>query len=154
MGPSPPVPSWGRSSAHRICRKRKDFVHRTNVARHQGDQIGRIFAQWTIVYYEQSLENYRSIPHIWATFIRWLSLVINLDKKSVWLHFRGLLHKLIWSHSSKRALNWNCCRPSIEFPRSRVTRLGEIYYFWAIVCFGEISPFGRLFALGNFLKIA
>jgi hypothetical protein len=31
----------------------------------QGDQIGRIFAHW--VYFGQFLENYRPIPHYWAT---------------------------------------------------------------------------------------
>jgi hypothetical protein len=32
------------------------------------DQIGRIFAQWVIVYFAQLLENYRSIQHFWAPF--------------------------------------------------------------------------------------
>jgi hypothetical protein len=34
----------------------------------QGDQIGRIFAQWAIVYYGQFFENYRSSRHFCATF--------------------------------------------------------------------------------------
>jgi hypothetical protein len=34
----------------------------------QGDQIGRIFAQWAIIYYGQFLENYRCSPHFWVTF--------------------------------------------------------------------------------------
>jgi hypothetical protein len=34
----------------------------------QCDQIGRIFAQWGIVYFEQCFENYKSIKNIWATF--------------------------------------------------------------------------------------
>jgi hypothetical protein len=29
----------------------------------QGDQIGRIFAQWEIIFFEQVHENYRSSPH-------------------------------------------------------------------------------------------
>jgi hypothetical protein len=34
----------------------------------QGDKIGRIFAfaQWVIAYFEQLIEDYRSIPHTWA----------------------------------------------------------------------------------------
>jgi hypothetical protein len=34
----------------------------------QGDQIGRIFAQWPIVYFEQCFENYKSSPNYSATF--------------------------------------------------------------------------------------
>jgi hypothetical protein len=33
----------------------------------QGDQIGRIFAQWVIVCFGQFRENYRSRSHFWAT---------------------------------------------------------------------------------------
>jgi hypothetical protein len=39
----------------------------SNRNRRQGDQIVRIFAQWSIVYFGHFLENYRSIPQIWAT---------------------------------------------------------------------------------------
>jgi hypothetical protein len=34
----------------------------------QGDQIGRIFAQWVIVFFGQFLENYRSITSIFGYF--------------------------------------------------------------------------------------
>jgi hypothetical protein len=34
----------------------------------QGDQIGRIFAEWVIVYLWQFFENYQRIPHFLATF--------------------------------------------------------------------------------------
>jgi hypothetical protein len=34
----------------------------------QGDQIGRIFAQRATVYFGQFLENYKSSPHLCATF--------------------------------------------------------------------------------------
>jgi hypothetical protein len=34
----------------------------------QGDQIGRIFAYWTIVFFGQFLENCKSSPQIFATF--------------------------------------------------------------------------------------
>jgi hypothetical protein len=39
-------------------------------AAEQGDQIGRIFAQWVIVYFGKLLENCRSISNIWATLFR------------------------------------------------------------------------------------
>jgi hypothetical protein len=34
----------------------------------QGDQIGRKFAQWVIVYFGQWFENYRSNAHLWLIF--------------------------------------------------------------------------------------
>jgi hypothetical protein len=34
----------------------------------QGDQIGRIFAQWATVYFGQFFLNYRSSPHMCSTF--------------------------------------------------------------------------------------
>jgi hypothetical protein len=36
----------------------------------QGDQIGRIFAQWVIVCFGQLHENYRTCPHFWATLFK------------------------------------------------------------------------------------
>jgi hypothetical protein len=39
-----------------------------HVLHQQGDQIGRIFAQWAIFYFKQILENYKSRPHFCATF--------------------------------------------------------------------------------------
>jgi hypothetical protein len=35
----------------------------------QGDQIGRIFACWAIVYLGQVFENYKSSPNSWAFFV-------------------------------------------------------------------------------------
>jgi hypothetical protein len=34
----------------------------------QGDQIGRFFANWATVYFEQLFEDDKSSPHFWATF--------------------------------------------------------------------------------------
>jgi hypothetical protein len=34
----------------------------------QGDQIGRIFAFWVIVYFEQFFENYKNNPNFCAAF--------------------------------------------------------------------------------------
>jgi hypothetical protein len=42
--------------------------NRVLVFSNQGDQIGRIFAQWVIVYSGQVFFNYRSSPHCWAAF--------------------------------------------------------------------------------------
>jgi hypothetical protein len=36
----------------------------------QGDQIGRIFAQWIIVYFGHWFETSRRSAHFWATFLR------------------------------------------------------------------------------------
>jgi hypothetical protein len=43
-------------------------VHNNNngkkpAAGKQGDQIGRIFAHWVIIYFGQFIENYSNIPH-------------------------------------------------------------------------------------------
>jgi hypothetical protein len=35
----------------------------------QGDQIGRIFSHWVIVCSKQFMENYRIIPHLWASLV-------------------------------------------------------------------------------------
>jgi hypothetical protein len=32
----------------------------------QGDEIGRIFAYWAIVYFDQFFENFKSSPNFWA----------------------------------------------------------------------------------------
>jgi hypothetical protein len=50
----------------------------------QGDQIGRIFANWVIVYFGRFF-NCTSSPHFWATYVvlPWLKLCVNFVKK--WL---------------------------------------------------------------------
>jgi hypothetical protein len=52
----------------------------------QGDQIGRIFAYWAVVYVGQFSENYRSSVNSYTTFSRY-TLCINFGKKWVGLHF-------------------------------------------------------------------
>jgi hypothetical protein len=47
----------------------------------QGDQTGRIFGQWMVVYFGQWFENYRSSAHFWATFFHGTSSVLILKKK-------------------------------------------------------------------------
>jgi hypothetical protein len=39
-----------------------------NDSQNQGDQIGRIFAYRAIVFFRQSLKNYKSSENSWATF--------------------------------------------------------------------------------------
>jgi hypothetical protein len=56
------------------------------VTRGQGDQIGRIFDQWVIVYLGQVIENYRCIAYF-GYFISRLSLCTNFGKKWVGLQF-------------------------------------------------------------------
>jgi hypothetical protein len=67
------------------------------LTRKQGDQIGRIFAQWAIAYFGQWFENYRSSAYFWATFFPQYQLSINFYKKIVWATFSALFQKLIWS---------------------------------------------------------
>jgi hypothetical protein len=42
----------------------------------QGDQIGRIFVDWAIVYFGQFFEIYRTTPKFWATFFSDTSYLI------------------------------------------------------------------------------
>jgi hypothetical protein len=47
---------------------------------HQGDQIGRIFTQWVIVYFGQFLVNYKNSPDLCATFPLSIDNVLILTK--------------------------------------------------------------------------
>jgi hypothetical protein len=49
------------------ARKRRGLTSVTKSLLRQGDQIGRSFAKWVIVYFGQLLENYGRIPHFGAT---------------------------------------------------------------------------------------
>jgi hypothetical protein len=49
----------------------------------QGDQIGRIFAQWAIVYFGQWFENYIQSANFWATFFRDISYVLIFTKNGL-----------------------------------------------------------------------
>jgi hypothetical protein len=54
----------------------------------QGDQIGRIFAQWTSVTLGSFFDNYKSGPHFVPLFPSIADYVpTNFDKKRVGLHF-------------------------------------------------------------------
>jgi hypothetical protein len=52
----------------------------------QGDQIGRIFANWVIVYFGQFYENYKSSTHILGIFSA-VKFIHKCLKKCVGLHF-------------------------------------------------------------------
>jgi hypothetical protein len=41
-------------------------IDRIFLGQMQGDQIGRIFAEWAIVFFGQFFENYGSAPKFWA----------------------------------------------------------------------------------------
>jgi hypothetical protein len=49
----------------------------------QGDQIGRIFAQWAIVYFGQWFEIYIISANFWATFLCDTSYVLILTKNGL-----------------------------------------------------------------------
>jgi hypothetical protein len=60
----------------------------------QGDQIGRIFAYWEIVFFGWLYENGKGSPNFGATSSHRTYL---LCIKCVGLNFGGFFHKFIWS---------------------------------------------------------
>jgi hypothetical protein len=68
--PSLPASLWrtfARTSNTKTIGQRTLQSHTpfTPLTRDQGDQVGRIFAYWAIVYFGQFLENHRSSPNSW-----------------------------------------------------------------------------------------
>jgi hypothetical protein len=59
----------------------------------QGDQIGRIFANWAIIFFGHFTENYRSSANSTGTFYHTASYVLIWTKNGL----ERLFHKLIWS---------------------------------------------------------
>jgi hypothetical protein len=57
----------------------------------QGDQIGRILAQWEIVYFGQ----YKKNTEIWAALFQSIDYVLVLRKNWVGQHFGRFFRKLI-----------------------------------------------------------
>jgi hypothetical protein len=57
------------------------FIPSCHFTYNQGDQIGRIFAYWAIVYFGQFYENYKRIPNFLGNFFPPQKLCINFDKK-------------------------------------------------------------------------
>jgi hypothetical protein len=55
------------------------FIIRSSIYE-QGDQIGRIFAQWAIVYFGQFFENHKSSPNFCATFPKIIDYMLTLTK--------------------------------------------------------------------------
>jgi hypothetical protein len=66
----------------------------------QGNQIGRIFAHWVIVYFGLCIENYRSSPIFWIP----VKVTHKFWQKWVGPHFGWFFHKLIWSPCEKALL--------------------------------------------------
>jgi hypothetical protein len=63
---STPVVTWIPSAANFVAK--------------QGDQNGRIFAQWAIVLLWAVLKKYMNSPQFWATFIQSIDYVLILTK--------------------------------------------------------------------------
>jgi hypothetical protein len=78
----------------------------------QCDKIGRIFAQWAIVYFGQFLKRYRKSPQSLAAFYQSLDDVLILTKNGLGYIFGRCFHELIWS-PRQRAVNDSCMYVSI-----------------------------------------
>jgi hypothetical protein len=61
----------------------------------QGDQIGRFFAAWVIVFFGQFFVNYRLSPNFWGYFFHGKNCALILTKNG--LGFGRFFHKFIWS---------------------------------------------------------
>jgi hypothetical protein len=71
------------------------MTHKQDCLYHQGDQIGRIFAYWAVVFLGLFFENYISSPKIWATIFSGKNYALILANNSVGLHFGRFFQKLI-----------------------------------------------------------
>jgi hypothetical protein len=80
----------------------------------QGDQIGRIFAYWVVVLFEQFFLKITGVAQIFHGTNYAL-----ISAKKVQPHFRRIFHKLIWSP---------CIRP-FECYSIRVTRFAPLANF-------------------------
>jgi hypothetical protein len=65
--------------------------------RQQGDQIGRIFAGWAIVFFGQFFSKIMKAAQSFGPFFPHFRLYIRFGKKRLGLHFGRFFHKLIWS---------------------------------------------------------
>jgi hypothetical protein len=64
-------------------------------------RFGRIFASWTIFCFSQFIENYASIPNVWAILFNGKIFELIPTKKSIGPHFGRFSLNLIWSHCWK-----------------------------------------------------
>jgi hypothetical protein len=62
----------------------------------QGDQIGRFFAHWVIVYFKPFFENYKRRHNLWRTLFPCKNHTLILTKMG-WGAFWAIFNKLIWS---------------------------------------------------------
>jgi hypothetical protein len=93
--------SINRFTQLNIIRRRDSKCHKywisTSTQMRQGDQIGRIFARWVIVYFGQFFFKLQKKPNCLILELARKKLCINFDKKWVGLHFGQYLPKLIRS---------------------------------------------------------
>jgi hypothetical protein len=78
----------------------------------KGDQIGRIYAQWAIVYFGQCFENYWSGANFWATLFHGTSYVLIMTKNG-WATFWATFSqtRLVTLSPFQRFLGWAPNRP-------------------------------------------
>jgi hypothetical protein len=99
----------------------------------QGDQIGRIFAYWAIVYFGRVLKITEVAQNLGATCFHGTSYALILTK-IVGLHFGRLFQKLVWSPKwAKIHPIWSPCKsPSrqnfLGFKIAFKTRSGILFF--------------------------
>jgi hypothetical protein len=67
------------------------------IRKDQGDQIGRIFSYWMIIFFVRFLKISEVAQIYGTTFSQSIRSLFILTKKWIGLHFGRLFHKLIWS---------------------------------------------------------
>jgi hypothetical protein len=77
-------------------RRKKYTGFRSTTHTYQGDQIGRIFAQWTIVFFGPFFDNYKTSSNSLSTYFHCRSYLLILAKKGRATFWR-FFHKLTWS---------------------------------------------------------
>jgi hypothetical protein len=114
-----------------------------DMAKEQGDQIGRIFASCATVFLEQFLKIAEVTQTIWAPFFNCQKLCINLGKIKAGLHYGQFIHNLIWPpcqrvFASALGILKRVDR-LIELCEgcSQGDQIGRIFAQWAIVHFGQ-----------------
>jgi hypothetical protein len=68
----------------------------------QGDQIGRISAQWAIAYFGSFYQKLQKNPKFWASFSKYQC--INVDKKCFGLHFGRVFFTNSSGHPGRDAI--------------------------------------------------
>jgi hypothetical protein len=90
---------WGRAFANEFAKAFfSELATKRRQQLHQGDQIGRIFAHWAIVYFEH-FSKFSDVAEFFSFAYHFpqLTLYITFNKKWVWLNSGQFFRKLIWS---------------------------------------------------------